>query len=100
MNHNIRKVLDAIALLRDVQGCELELQSLGHKVQAMYSQGKEGLTGIAFIDACTDDELIAAIAQADPRTELFPHISPETFSYLRRHRPRCLAEGDRIRINR
>ncbi len=97
MNQNIRKLLDAIVLLRDVQGCELERASLSHKVKAMYEQGKEGLEGIAFIDACSDDELIAAIAQGDPRTHLYPHICPETYNYLRRNRPRCIAEGDRLR---
>ncbi len=97
MNQNIRKLLDAIALLQDVHGCELERASLSHKVQAMYQQGKEGLEGIAFIDACNDEELIAAISQGAPRTHLYPHICLETFNYLRRTRPRCIAEGDRLR---
>lgn len=98
MNQNIRKVLDAIAILEDVQGCELERVALSHKVQSMYSQGKEGLDGIAFIDACSDDELIAAIAQRDRRTNLYPHICPHTFNYLRRNRSRCLSEGNKLRV--
>lgn len=98
MNHGIRKVLDAIAILEDVQGCELERIALSHKVKAMYSQGKEGLEGIAFIDACSDDELIAAIAQGDRRTNLYPHICPDTFNYLRRNRSKCLSEGNELRL--
>lgn len=90
MNQNIRKVLDAIEILREVQGCELEVQSLSHKVQAMYSQGKEGLEGVAFIDACNDDELKAAIKQQETRTGLFPHPNPFIVNHLRRNRPWAL----------
>lgn len=97
MNHNIRKVLEAVELLRDVQGCDLEVASLSHKIQAMYSQGKEGLKGIEFIDACTDDELIAALFQQDPRTNIWPHVCPFTFAYLRKNRPICLCESERLR---
>lgn len=97
MNHNIRKLLDAVAILRDVQGCDLEVQSLAHKIKAMYGQGKDGLEGIAFIDACSDDELIAAIASGDTRTGLYPHICPFVFQYLRRNRSSCLATANNIR---
>lgn len=91
MNYNIRKVLEALSILRDVQGCELEVQSLGHKLIAMYQQGKEGLTGIAFIDACTDEELEAAIRMGDTRTGLYPHVDPSIFNYLRRNRAWALS---------
>jgi hypothetical protein len=87
MNQNICKLLDVIETLREIQGCELEVQSLSHKVKALYSQGKEGLTGVAFIDACDDDELRAAIVQKDPRTSLHPFVDPSVFSYLKRNRP-------------
>lgn len=90
MNQNIRKVLDAIEILRDVKGCELEVNSLSHKLKAMYEQGKEGLTGIEFIDACSDEELEAAIFERDPRTNLAPFICPHTFNYLKRHRSKAL----------
>ncbi len=90
MNHNIRKVLDAIEILREVSGCELEVNALSHKVKAMYEQGKEGLTGIPFIDACSDEELEAAILQRDPRTDMYPFICPFTFNYLKRHRSKAL----------
>lgn len=91
MNQNIRKVLDVIEILREVSGCELEVQSLSHKVKAMYEQGKDGLSGVPFIDACSDDELVAAIVQRDPRTNLSPFICPETFNYLRRNRNKALS---------
>lgn len=97
MNQNIRKVLDAIESLRDVQGCELEVVSLSHKVQAMYSQGKDGLDGIAFIDACSDDELEAAIRQHDPRVKLTPFIDPFTFNYLRRNRAKALYAANHVK---
>lgn len=86
MNQNIGKVLNAIEILRDVQGCELEVTSLSHKVRSMYDQGKDGLKGIAFIDACNDDELRAAILQRDSRTGLFPFVDPRIVAYLRRNR--------------
>lgn len=92
-------MLDVIAILEDVQGCELERISLAHKVKSMYEQGKDGLEGIAFIDACSDEELITAIAQRDPRTYLFPHIDPEVFNYVRRNRGRCIVEGNRSRMS-
>jgi hypothetical protein len=100
MNHNIRKVLDAIAILSDVQGCELECSSLSHKLQAMYSQGKEGLEGVAFIDACSDDELVAALVERDPRTKFVPFICPFTFNYVRKHRPGIIERADAIRLGR
>jgi hypothetical protein len=87
MNQNIRKLLDVIETLREIQGCELEIQSLSHKVKALYSQGKEGLTGIAFIDACDNEELRAAIVQKDPRTNLYPFVDPSVLNYLKRNRP-------------
>lgn len=90
MNQNIGKVLNAIEILREVQGCELEVQSLSHKARAMYSQGEEGLEGIAFIDACSDIELQAAISQRDTRTRLYPHPCPFTVNYLKRNRPWAL----------
>lgn len=86
MNQNIRKILDAIEILRGVQGCELEVQSLSHKAKAMYSQGKEGLEGVAFIDACNDEELTAAIKQREEKTGLFPHPDPRIINYLRKNR--------------
>jgi hypothetical protein len=91
MNYNIGKVLNAIEILGDVQGCELEITSLSHKVKAMYEQGKDGLEGIPFIDACSDEELAAALKMGDPRTHMRPFICPFTFNYLRRNRPRALA---------
>lgn len=96
MNHNIRKVLEAIELLRDVQGCELEISSLSCKLKAMYSQGKEDLSGIPFIDACTDEELAVALSQGDERTSMYPHVCPFTFNYLRRHRSAALAKANQI----
>ncbi len=52
----------------------------------MYEQGKEGLEGVAFIDACNDIELKAAIQQRDKRTWLYPFPDPFVVSYLRRNR--------------
>jgi hypothetical protein len=52
----------------------------------MYEQGKEGLEGVAFIDACSDIELKAAIKQCDKRTGLYPFPDPFVINYLRRNR--------------
>lgn len=89
--------MDAIALLRDVKGCELEVAALSHKVKAMYTQGKEGLTGKDFIDACSDEELAVAIAQRDKRVGLSPFIDPFLFNYLRNHRSKALSMGQEMR---
>jgi|GEM_PF-2682816 len=96
MNHNIRKVLDAISILQDVTECQLEVTALSHKLKAMYEQGKEGLTGVPFIDACSDEELIASIVNHDERTDLYPHICPFTFNYLRNHRGKALRQADQL----
>ncbi|NEQ12517.1 MAG: hypothetical protein F6K44_00995 [Moorea sp. SIO3E2] len=88
MNVNIRKLLDAIGMLRDIPGCELEVSSLSHKAKAMYSQGKEGKEGIPFIDCCTDEELIAAVQLRDERLGLYPFIDPTIFVYIKKNRPK------------
>ena len=90
MNSNIRKLLEAIEILRDVQGTELERASLAHKIQALYSQNKDELTGISLIDAMTDEELESAIRLKDERIGLYPHICPDIFNYLKRNRGKAL----------
>lgn len=90
MNSNIRKLLEAIEILRDVQGTELERASLAHKIQALYSQDKDGLTGVDLIDAMKDEELEAAIRLKDERIGLHPHICPDIFNYLKRNRSKAL----------
>jgi len=46
------------------------------------------------IDACSDEELIASIVNHDERTDLYPHICPFTFNYLRNHRGKALRQAD------
>lgn len=97
MNQNIRKVMDAVALLRGVAGCELEVQSLSHKIQAMYSEGKEGKEGRALIDCMDDDELAAAIRMNDERIGFGRFIDPCMFNYIRYNRPVALHRAEQMR---
>lgn len=99
MNYNIRKVLDAIELLRHVKECKLEVLSLSHKLQSMYSLGKEGLTGIAFIDACTDEELAAALRTKDARLDNRGRKEPNASVYIYRHRREAFVMA-RPKVNR
>ena len=93
MNYNkVRKILSAIELLKDIGGCELEIQSLSHKLNTFKSDNKGQKTGIPFIDCCTDEELIIFYYQRDPRLCLHPFPDPLCFQYLKRNRPRALKE--------
>lgn len=84
MNKNIRTILDAIELLRGVQGCELEVTALHHKTQAMFTQEATSEDrGIRFIDTLNDDQLRTAIRLKDDRLDLYPHPCPFVVSYLK-----------------
>mgnify|MGYP000064034673 CR=1 FL=1 len=88
MNQNIKKILDAIELLRSTTiDCSLEISSLSHKMKTLYEEKiNENTEGIEFMVQLEDDELLAAIANRDKRTNLYPFVDPAAMVYIKNQR--------------
>jgi hypothetical protein len=86
MNNNIRQVLSAIELLRDVSGCELEVIALSHKAKAMFKEEVfDDSVGINFINCLNDEQLRHAFLMRDKRLDMFPFPNPEIVQYMMRN---------------
>jgi hypothetical protein len=98
MNSNIRKVMEALEILRSVEGCELERLSLSGKLKSMYEQNIDWSTknGIELIDCMDDDQLTAAIYNRDSRIGFGAFLDPELFNYVRRNRGSCIQNADKF----